>query len=207
MPTRHRLGWALIAYGAIGLVLLVVVTFVALDAAARAERLVGSADATLASAATTADAAAAAFTGADESLDRGAASAADAATLSRDASVTLRSLAVAMETSIFGAQPLLPLADDFAATADQAASLADELDGVGAALSDTQGDIVLVGTRLEDLAGDLAALSPSGSASDRMPPLRLIVVLLAVWLGLPAAGALLAGIWLLRGGRTPSQTS
>ena len=201
MPTR-RLGWALIAYGALGIVLLIIVSAVALDAAARAERLVGSANSTLQSAATTADAAAAAFTGADESLDRGAASAADAATLSREASGTLRSLSVAMEISIFGAQPLLPLADDFAATADQAASLADQLDGVGTALSDTQTDITLVGQRLRDLADDLGALSPRDENPEAsMPPLRLIVALLAIWLGLPAVGALAAGNYLLRGGR------
>jgi hypothetical protein len=197
MPTR-RLGWALIAYGAVGIVLLIIVAVVAFDAAARAERLVGSANTTLESAATTADAAADAFTGADESLNRGAASAADAATLSREASGTLRSLSAAMELSIFGAQPLLPLADDFAATADQAASLADQLDGVGTALSDTQIDITLVGQRMRDLADDLTALSPSGGPAASMPPLRLIVALLAIWLGLPAVGALGAGIWLLR---------
>ena len=197
MP-RRRLGWALIAYGVTGVVLLIVVVGVALDAAARAERLVGSADTTLESAATTADAAAAAFSGANDSLDRGAASAADAATLSRDASATLRALAAAMEISIFGAQPLLPLADDFAATADQAASLADELDGVGAALEDTQTDITLVGARLSELADDLDALSPAETSTSSMPPLRLIVALLGIWLALPAIGALAAGIWLLR---------
>jgi hypothetical protein len=188
----------LIAYGVTGVVLLIVVVGVALDAAARAERLVGSADTTLESAATTADAAAAAFSGANDSLDRGAASAADAATLSRDASATLRALAAAMEISIFGAQPLLPLADDFAATADQAASLADELDGVGAALEDTQTDITLVGARLSELADDLDALSPAETSTSSMPPLRLIVALLGIWLALPAIGALAAGIWLLR---------
>jgi hypothetical protein len=114
----------------------------------------------------------------------------------------MRSLALAMEISIFGAQPLLPLADDFAATADQAASLADELDGVGSALIDTQADITRVGERLSDLADDLARLSPatngSGRSSAGMPPLRLIVVLLGIWLGLQAIGALVAGIWLVR---------
>ena len=198
MP-RRRLGWALIAYGTAGIVLLIIVVGVALDAAARAERLVGSADATLESAATTADAAAAAFSGANDSLNRGAASAADAASLSRDASATLDSLAVAMEISIFGGQPLLPLADDFAASADQAASLADELDGVGAALDDTQADITLVGARLSELADDLDALSPADPSSASMPPLSLIVVLLGAWLALPAIGALATGIWLLRG--------
>lgn len=197
MSTR-RLGWALSAYGAVGIVLLIIVAAVALDAAARAEHLVGSANTTLESAATTADAAADAFTGADESLDRGAASAADAATLSREASGTLRSLSAAMELSIFGTQPLLPLADDFGATADQAASLADQLDGVGTALSDTRTDITLVGERMRDLADDLAAVSPSGDPAASMPPLRLIVALLAIWLGLPAVGALAAGIWFLR---------
>jgi hypothetical protein len=194
----RRIAWALIAYGLSGLVLLIIVASVGLDAADRVERIAGSADSALDSAAVTADAAADAVTGANDSLERGAASASDAASLSRDASASLRSLGAAMELSIFGAQPLLPLADDFAATADQAASLADQLDGVGGALTDTQHDISVVGSRMRDLSTELIALSGAEGAATSAPPLRLIVVLLAIWMGLPAIAALAAGTWLLR---------
>ena len=197
MRTR-RLAWALIAYGVAGSILMIVAAAIGLDAAGRAERLAGTANAALVSAAATADAAADAMTGANESLDRGAASASDAASLSRDSSVSLESLAAAMELSIFGAQPLVSLADDFTAAADQAASLADELDGVGDALTGTQADIALVGDRLRDLADDLDALTGSADTSGGLPQLRLIVGLLAVWLALPAVAALVGGIWLLR---------
>jgi hypothetical protein len=194
----RRIAWALIAYGLSGLALLIIVASVGLDAANRVERVAASADSALDSAAITADAAADAVTSANDSLERGAASANDAASLSRDGSASLRSLGAAMELSIFGAQPLLPLADDFAATADQAASLADELDGVGGALTDTQSDITVLGSRLRDLSTELTALSGGEGAAASAPPLRLIVVLLAVWMALPAVAALLTGIWLLR---------
>ena len=201
-----RLAWALITYGVSGVALLIIVASVALDAAGRVERIAGSADSALDSAAVTADAAADAVAGTNDSLERGAASASDAASLSRDASASLRSLGDAMELSFFGAQPLLPLADDFDATADQAASLADELDGVGDALADTQSDISVVGSRLRNLSTELTALAGAEGASASAPPLQLIVVLLAIWMGLPAVAALLTGIWLLRR-RRPGQVS
>jgi hypothetical protein len=195
----RRLAWALVAYGTAGVILLIIVAATGFDAAVRVERLAGSADAALESAATTAVAAAEAVAGTNESLDRGAASASDSAALSRDASASLRSLANAMEVSILGAQPLLPLADDFVTTADEASALAEELDGIGEALTATQDDISVVGDRLRDLAGDLDVLSGADASPDGgAPPLRLIVVLLAVWLGLPALAALSVGIWLLR---------
>jgi hypothetical protein len=197
----RRLAWALITYGVTGVALLIIVVSVALDAAGRVERIAGSADSALDSAAVTADAAAEAVDGTNDSLERGAASASDAATLSRDASASLRSLGAAMELSIFGAQPLLPLADDFETTADQAASLADELDGVGDALTDTQDDIAVVGSRLRDLSTELTALAAAEGATASAPPLRLIVMLLAIWMGLPAVAALLAGTWVLRRSR------
>jgi hypothetical protein len=195
----RRIAWALVAYGVSGLALLIIVASAALDAVGRVERIASSANSTLDSAAVTAEAAADAVIGANDSLERGAASASDAASLSRDASVSLRSLGRAMELSIFGAQPLLPLADDFDATADQAESLADELDGVGDALTGTQSDISVLGGRLQDLADDLAALSDAGATpGDPMPPLQLIVGLLMIWLVLPAVAALIGGALLLR---------
>ena len=198
MPLRP-LAWGLLAYGTLGAVILVIVVAVALDAAGRAERLAGSADGALAAAADAADAAADAVAGADDSLERGAASAADASDLSRDAAASLSSLGAAMELSIFGAQPLLPLADDFADTAGQASALADELDGIGGSLAATRTDMVTVGDRLRDLATELDGLRGAGETGDAgMPPLRLLVGLLAAWLGLPALAALAAGAWLLR---------
>jgi hypothetical protein len=198
VPLRP-LAWGLIAYGALGAVILVIVVAVGLDAAARAERLAGSADRALAAAADAAEAAADAVGGADESLERGAASASNAAVLSRDASTSLSSLGAAMELSIFGAQPLLPLADDFADTAGQASALADELEGVGGSLMATRSDIGSVGDRLHDLARELDTLRGAGEPDDAgMPPLRLLVGLLATWLGIPALAAVVAGVWLLR---------
>jgi hypothetical protein len=201
---RRPLAIALAAYGVVGIVLVLVGAFVGIDLAARVERLAVSADAALVAASRTTRSAAEAFTNIDASLDEAEASAASAATLSREASATLDSLASAMELSIFGAQPLLPLAADFAASADQAAELADALDGVGGSLGGTRADVADVGVEMDQLAADLEALSDRDDEG-ATPPVRLFVGLLLAWLAMPAIGAILASALLWR--RPPDAAS
>ncbi len=81
-----------------------------------------------------------------------------AAALAREASETLDRLADAMDLSIFGAQPLAPLAEDFAEVADQSAAVADSLDEVGASLSEVRSDAVLIAEELDGLADELDEL-------------------------------------------------
>ena len=117
------MGWAMLIYGILGLVLLLGTAAAGIAVADRVERLVASTDGILTAAARSTEAAAAALGNVDGSLTEAQVSAAAAASLARDASATLASLGSAMEISIFGAQPLLPLADDFMQSADQAAAL------------------------------------------------------------------------------------
>lgn len=196
---RRALGWGLVLYGLAGIVLVVAGAAIGLDTASRIERLAADADGTLAAAIGTAQAAADSFVNVDTSLREAEASAVAAAGLSREAAGTLRSLALAMELSVFGAQPLLPLSAEFLASADQAEALADTLAAVGGSLGDTRTDVAGVGTEFEGLAGQLAALRDSSGAGDAAPPpLRLFIGLLLAWLAVPALGALVAGLTLLR---------
>lgn len=201
---RRALGWGLIVYGIAGLILIVAGAVAGLDVAARIERLAADADGTLAAAARTTDAAAASFANVDASLSEAQASAVAAAALSRDASGTLRSLALAMELSFFGSQPLLPMSDEFNASADQADALAETLATVGGSLGDTRTDVVRVGTELDLLADQLELLrGSSDGGTGAAPPLRPFIGLLLAWLAVPAVGGLIAGLAMLRAPAAP----
>ena len=195
---RPLLGWALIVYGILGLALVVIGALIGLELASRIERLAATADGTLAAAVRSTDAAADAFTNIDASLSESEASAAAAAALARDASGTLASLSAAMELSVFGAQPLLPLAGEFAASAEQASALGETLDRVGDSLGETRTDVASIGTELDGLSAELDALREANGTGGSAPPLRLFVVLLLAWLLIPALGGLLGGLALLR---------
>jgi hypothetical protein len=196
---RRALGWALIAYGIAGLALVVAGAVGGLELADRVENLALRADSTLAAAQRATEATADSFTGVDESLGEGEASADAAAVLAREASATLRSLSLAMAITILGTQPLQPLAADFADSADQAAALADTLDGMGASLSDTRADMIAIGARLDQLAVELDALRDASSTQGTAaPPVRLFVTIVLLWLGLQALGAMIGGLAMLR---------
>jgi hypothetical protein len=197
---RPLLARGLVIYGVVGLVLTLGGAVLGLGLASRIERLAVTADDTLAAAVRSTDAAADAFTNVDASLSEAEASADAAASLARDASGTLASLARSMELSVFGAQPLLPLAGEFEASADQAAALGETLDRVSGSLGDTRTDVSRIGTELESLGAELAALrGASGNDAASAPPLTAFVLLLLAWLLVPAVGGLLGGIALLRG--------
>jgi hypothetical protein len=194
---RRALAWALVLYGVAGLALAVTGAAVGLDLATRVERLADDADGTLAAAAGATRAAADSFENVDASLSDAQESASAASALSRDASGTLRSLALAMQLSLLGSQPLLPIADEFATSADQADALAETLASVGGSLGDTRTDLTVVGTELGALADRLEGLR--GADDDAAPPpLRLFVMLLLMWLVLPAIAALVTGLAMLR---------
>lgn len=196
--TRRTVGRLLIAYGVIGFALVLVGALIGFDLAGRVEGLSGTATATLTAASRATDAAADAFVDVDTSLEEARASSDSAATLAREASGTLRSLAASMDLSILGARPLAPLAGEFEASAEQAAELADTLDRVGSSLGDTRTDVARIGPELTALSGQLTALGDQPEAASAAVPLRLFVVLLLVWLLTQAGGSLFAGVVLLR---------
>ena len=204
---RRLLGWILVLYGLLGLGIVLGGAVVGLDVAARVERLASAAGGTLDAAARSTEAAADAFTNVDASLAESQVSAEGAADLALEASGTLDSLSNAMELSVFGAQPLLPLASEFAASADQAASLAETLDSVAASLDETRGDVSGIGVELDELASQLVILQEStGSSDGTAPPIRPFVILLLAWLLVPAVGGVVGGLALLRLARAPTAT-
>ena len=72
-------------------------------------------------------------------------------------------------------------------------------------LGDTRTDVARIGTELDSLGAELAGLRDANGSGGggSAPPLRLFVVLLLSWLLVPALGALVGGVVLLRLGRTP----
>ena len=195
---RRGLGWALILYGLLGLVLVGGGALIGLQAAARIERLASAADGALAAAARSTRTAAESFTSVDGSLSSAQLSADQAATLADEASGTLDALAASMRISIFGSQPLLPLAAEFETSADQAAELGRTLGSVGGSLDGTRGDVAEIGIELETLASALDVVRDADPQAGVSTPLTLFVGLLVAWLAVPAVGALLFGMALLR---------
>ena len=201
MIRDRRLAWGLIAYGVVGLVVVVGGAIVGLQAAGRVERMASAADDALVAAARSTRAAATSFTSIDGSLANAQLSADQAAVLADEASGTLDALAASMRLSIFGSQPLLPMAAEFETSADQAAELAVTLESVGGSLDATRGDAADIGLELESLAGELEAVRSADSEAGAAAPIGLFIGLLLAWLAVPAVAALVFGVSLLRGSR------
>ena len=200
---RSTLAWGLVAYGLVGLALSVVGFTFGLDAAGQLERLAAATDTTLEAAARSTTAAADSLESIDASLENAEGSVAQAATLSADAGATLDALSVAMSLSVFGAQPLQPLADEFADAADQASELAATLEVTTGSVSDVRTDAQEMGAELDALADELEALRDSVPADPI--PIRGLVALLLAYLTLPAVAALAAGSLMLRAQRAAEE--
>jgi hypothetical protein len=200
---RSTLAWGLVAYGLVGLALSIIGFTFGLDAAGRLERLSTASDTTLEAAARSTAAAADSFGSIDASLVSAESSVQQAATLSADAGETMAALSVAMNLSIFGAQPLQPLADEFADAAQQAEELSATLSTTAGSVSDVRTDATAIGAELEGLAAELEALRASLPADP--VPVRGLVALLLAYLTLPAVAALVAGGLLLRAHRAAAE--
>jgi hypothetical protein len=196
---RSTLAWGLVAYGLLGLALSIVGFTFGLDAAGQLERLAATTDTTLEAAARSTAAAADSFDSIDTSLVSAEGSIGQAATLSADAGATLDALSAAMNLSIFGAQPLQPLSDEFADAADQAEALAATLERSSGSVSKVRADADAIGVELQALAGELEALRDSVPSNP--VPIRGLVALLLAYLTLPALAALVAGSLMLRAQR------
>jgi hypothetical protein len=196
---RSTLAWGLVAYGLLGMALSIIGFTYGLDAAGQIERMAEATGTTLEAAARSTSAAADSFDSIDGSLVNAGESISQAATLSADAGATLDELSAAMNLSIFGAQPLAPLADEFADAAAQADELASTLTTSASSVSGVRTDAASVGAELDGLATELEALRDS--VPDASVPVRGLVALLLAYLTLPAVAALVAGLLLLRAQR------
>jgi hypothetical protein len=186
----RRIAIGLVLYGVLGLLLVVAALVGGWSGIAQIDAAVGSG----AEASETLEAVADAFAGFDASLQSARTSAEDAAAASRNASSTASRLADAMGLSIFGAQPLLPLANDFRRQADDLRAVADDLDALGGSLAKDRNDVKGIHDHVSLLSAKTRAFgNPAGGTG-----IVVLLVALLLWLGAQAAGALVVGILLLR---------
>ena len=196
-------GIGLTAYGAVGIVLIVVALVVGGSALGRVERLTGSLSSTLSAAATSARSSATALRNLRAGVTQSSTAADDAGALVDEASTTSSQLAAAMSLSIFGTQPLLPMAASFNQLSTQLQSLSGDLDAIGSALDTSgsdldrlEGDIDRLATRLEGLNGSQGGAQGS-AVIVKSGELWFALVALLVWLSIPALGSLLLGLALV----------
>jgi hypothetical protein len=198
-PVARAFAIGLVAYGIVG-ILLLAVTFVAGGAGVdRVERLTASLSGTLDVAANAARTSATAMTNLEAGVAQGVSGARDASQLADQASATSAQLAAAMRISLFGTQPLLPLAASFEQLSGQLDSLSTNLDAIGGALDTSDSDLGSVqrqmdrlATRLEEIVVPNGAVAMIGAGG-----LRLTFMALLLWLAIPAVGALVVGLALL----------
>jgi hypothetical protein len=200
--TIRLLGWMLAIYGLLGLVLVGAALIAIGPLLARASVAADSAGDSLAAAATALDHTAVAFDGFGHSLDDAKASSAHASQLLKGASDTSAQLADAMSVNIFGAQPLLSIAQGFRRNTDELRGVSEDVSTMSDAIgrnsrdvSAVRDDIRILRDRVTQLARDAAA-SKDGPRVE--PALRVIVYGLAIWLGLLATASFVAGAVLLR---------
>lgn len=217
----RRLGTGLIAYGVIGLVVAAIGLGGLVWVNGRFSAIRDEVDATLVQRATTlrlaagvlrdASTAAQSFTG---TLDQTAlAVSAAAGTI-----VEVRSDLTAVEAqlrsiNIFGATPLSTAADDIGRIAASMEGLdtrfiaiADSLRGDGVALSTNSTSLRRLGDSGDALAARLDAGVIGDSLGDIQRIMSVTLLVLTIWLVVPALGAIALGIWLRRevpGGITP----
>ena len=110
-----------------------------------------------------------------------------------------------MNVSILGTQPLVGLADDFAASADQLVGLGDSLEQIGQAMATSQGDIDEVRCSWTK-STDQLTIWPArrGGAGGAEPPLTWLFAGFVAWQGVQVVAAGLAGLLILRKASRPS---
>lgn len=186
----RRVAIGLVIYGVLGLVLVSAAIVGGWSGIARIDAAAGS----VAEASETLEAVGDAFAGFDASLETAGKSAEDAAAASRNASSTAARLADAMGLSIFGAQPLLPLANDFRRQAADLSAVADDLNALGGSLAKDRDEVKRIHDHVSALSARIGAFgSPTGGTG-----VAVLLVALLLWLGAQAMAALGLGILLLR---------
>ncbi|HEX6128595.1 MAG TPA: hypothetical protein VF071_06200 [Candidatus Limnocylindria bacterium] len=198
------LAWLLAAYAVLGAILMVAALLIGGPLVSRLDRVTTSALDTMASATEATRVAADAFEGFDVSIAEARASTDDAAGLTRETAVTLDALGAAMGISLFGAQPLLPLADQFERSAGQMRQLGDNLEGIGEALDNNRADVAEVGTQMRILANRLETFEGRITA-ERLGggvPLSWLFYGFLAWQVLPILAAAVGAAWIFRNTRS-----
>ena len=210
--SRRRIGLALMAYGIVGVVLAVVVAVAGVYAALRLDDVLARAEAQRTELVATLDA-----TGellgslvrtldtAKPGFDQTATLTTNLAQLATDISGTADALAGRLDVQILGLQPFAGLGVQVQGIARQTSGLADGLTALTPSISGLTGDITAVGQGLQSLQQRLGAVEERIAAIgplDEYGRLALLVlalvVLLDIWLAIPAAVAIEVGRRLRR---------
>ncbi|HEV2249149.1 MAG TPA: hypothetical protein VGT60_01415 [Candidatus Limnocylindria bacterium] len=196
------MGVALFANGLLGLALVGVALGALGPLLTRASVAADSAGDSLAAAAQALDRTSTAFDGFSKSLADAQTSSAHASQLLNDASATSAQLADGMSISFLGAQPFLPIAQNFRRNTDELRGVSADLSTLSEAIGHNSRDVVTVRDsirvlrdRVQRLATDAAA-TPDGRRVG--PELSVLAYGLTLWLGVLALLSLAAGLILLR---------
>ncbi len=203
---RRRLGRLMIAYGLVGLLIIVAVAsglgYASIrlgDVASRLDtqrdtmvRVLDSVDRAIRSAGDSTERLDTTLTASKTAISEGAA-------LSRLLSEASRSIVGLGSVQILGQQPFTGLAASFGVVADQAQALASSLDRTSSALEANASDVSALGQRLDDVSAELRGIRRTLAAVDLDGAMAvqlalLVLICLLVWLALPA----LLAIWIGR---------
>jgi methyl-accepting chemotaxis protein len=211
VATRRRLGRGLVAFGAIGLALILATGVLAIvtlgsigDAATGLERQRTELVQMLDPAATSIRDAATSATHAGASLTESAKAAQDGASLTTQLAASMEQLNSLSNLDILGQRPFAGIGSSFGDLAVRSRTLSASLTTTADALSADITDTAAVGRDLNRLAGQLDELRASAGASGPSAAstgfawLPILVLALLLWLAVPAAGSLWLGLRLLR---------
>lgn len=215
---RRRMQWlgiALMGYGAIGIILFVVVALAVARPLERAQQLsqsveeqrTGLIDALVVTR-TTIEGMGSGITHMDTSLGDAHAATARASTIAHGVALSMFQLRDAMSLTIFGTQPFIGLASGFDQSAQQLDLLATDLATIGASLQTNRTDVLTTAARLSELADSVAELTELvrdapgvDISSATLNAIKLAVYAICGWLVVFAVGCVLAGLYLFRLGR------
>ncbi len=209
----RRLSVGLLAYGTIGVVVAAIGLLAFIWSLGRLGGAADQIDATIRDLATTvhrtADTLTDAAATADSvgvTLDSTAATVSQAATTVGAMGPTLNALEASFrDFGILGQHPLAPAADVVATLTTNLAGLDQRLQDVATSLTADQdllaansASLAALATSLDDLAVRLESGSIQATMSDIRVVLTVVLLMFVAWSAIPAAGALLLGLWLRR---------
>jgi hypothetical protein len=226
-PRRRRgIPLALLAYGIAGAVLIALTAALLLVSLGAVERLVRSVEddgpdqiaTRLAPVEATLAEAELAVRGFESTLDGTSAATQSGRDMTSGLAAALRRLAVSLDVVILGTRPFAVVGAEFAAVADDAEALATDLAATTMALAENRAALFRLATELGDLRQEVATLradlggtngSPTPGEDEPGLPFavpaeetfalaRLVLVLLLVWLAIPALVAVAFAVRQLR---------